>query len=145
MTRSRVYDVAVVGLGAAGSATLLPLARRGLKVVGIDRHAPAHVFGSSHVETRITRRAIGQGLANVPLAMRSHQLWREIEAETGAAILREVGCLILSRRDDAAVRPLRPGFVERTREAAETFGIRHEILSGEDVRQRFPQFAGPPL
>lgn len=141
MSTAPVYDVAVVGLGAAGSATLLQLARRGLKVIGIDRHAPPHAFGSSHGETRITRRAIGEGLAYVPLAIRSHELWRELEAETGACLLREVGCLILSRRDDAAIRPLRTGFVERTREAAETFGIAHEILSGEDVARRFPQFA----
>jgi sarcosine oxidase len=55
------YDVAVVGLGAAGAATLYQLARRGVRVVGIDRFSPPHVYGSTHGDTRITREAIGEG------------------------------------------------------------------------------------
>ena len=70
-----------VGLGAAGSATLLQLARRGLKVCGIDRARPPHALGSTHGESRVTREGIGEGLQYVPLARRSHELWRVIEAE----------------------------------------------------------------
>ena len=47
--------VAVIGLGAYGAATAYHLARRGAEVVGIDRFAPPHAFGSSTGETRITR------------------------------------------------------------------------------------------
>ena len=39
------YDVIVIGLGAAGSATLHELARRGARVLGIDAHDPPHEFG----------------------------------------------------------------------------------------------------
>ena len=57
------YDVAVVGLGAAGAATLYQLARRGIRAVGIDRFSPPHIHGSTHGDTRITREAIGEGEA----------------------------------------------------------------------------------
>jgi sarcosine oxidase len=67
-------DVVVVGLGAMGSVTTYQLAKRGVKVIGIDRFSPPHVFGSTHGDTRITRQAIGEGKAYVPLVMRSHQL-----------------------------------------------------------------------
>lgn len=131
-------DIAIVGLGAVGSATLLQASLRGLRCIGIDRFTPPHTLGSSHGETRITRRAIGEGLAYVPLAMRSHEIWREIEARTGQELLTASGCLILSRAagDDgrAAQRP----FVERTLDAARRFGIEHELLDAGEIRSRFP-------
>ena len=49
------YDVAVIGLGAMGSAALYHLAKRGLRAVGIERFAPGHDRGSSHGDTRIIR------------------------------------------------------------------------------------------
>ena len=75
------YDAIVVGLGAMGSATLMQLAKRGLKVLGIDRYSPPHQQGSSHGETRITRLAIGEGSHYTPLVMRSHKIWKEMEDE----------------------------------------------------------------
>jgi sarcosine oxidase len=36
------YDVAVIGLGAMGSAALYAIARHGLRVIGFDRLQPAH-------------------------------------------------------------------------------------------------------
>ncbi|HEY2179384.1 MAG TPA: FAD-dependent oxidoreductase, partial [Caulobacteraceae bacterium] len=67
-------DLIVVGLGAAGAATLYQAALRGARVLGLDRHHPPHDQGSSHGETRITRQAIGEGMEYVPLALRAHQL-----------------------------------------------------------------------
>jgi sarcosine oxidase len=133
-------DVAVVGLGAMGSASLWHLARAGAKVVGIDRLAPPHDQGSTHGETRITRCAIGEGEALVPLALRSHELWREIEAETAADLLHQVGSLIIGTPDDAAERPGRTGFLERSIAAARNFGIAHEVLPAAEIRHRFPNF-----
>ena len=76
-------DVAVVGLGAMGSAALYQLARRGVTAIGIDRFAPPHDRGSTHGETRITREAIGEGAEYVPFVRESHRIWRELEAATG--------------------------------------------------------------
>ena len=57
-------DVAVVGLGAMGAATLYQLAKAGANVVGIDRYVPPHDQGSSHGDTRITRLAVGEGVGH---------------------------------------------------------------------------------
>src|SRR5580658_5974959 len=79
-----------------GSATLYQLAKCGVDVIGIDRFSPPHALGSSHGDTRITRQAIGEGVAYVPLVLRSHELWREIETETRTDVFTACGGLILS-------------------------------------------------
>ena len=134
------YDTIVVGLGAMGSATLLQLARRGQRVLGLDRHDPPHAWGSTHGDTRITRVGIGEGEDYVPLVQRSHQIWREIEAETGADLLTQCGALILAPGSSTAVVHGKANFVRRTIAAAERFGIPHEVLAPEDCTRRFPQF-----
>ncbi len=134
-----IHDVVIVGLGAMGSATLWQLARRGASVLGIDRHDPPHPFGSTHGESRVTRRAIGEGADYVPLAIRSHEIWRELEAETGDDLLHEVGCLVIARTDGPADMHGGP-FFPVTIEAARRYGIAHELLDAGAVRERFPQF-----
>ncbi|MBL8512620.1 MAG: N-methyl-L-tryptophan oxidase [Betaproteobacteria bacterium] len=134
-------DVLVVGLGAMGSAVAYHAARHGLKVVGIDRYAPPHVWGSTHGESRITREAIGEGEQFVPLARRSHQLWRALEQETGAALLHACGGLVLSRRGAASRMHAQDDFVGNTVRAAQRFGIAHEMLDVRNIRSRFPRFA----
>ncbi|HUE28478.1 MAG TPA: FAD-dependent oxidoreductase, partial [Solirubrobacteraceae bacterium] len=69
-------EVIVVGVGAMGAAVSWQLARRGLRVIALDRYAPPHDRGSTHGESRITRLAVGEGDEYVPLVRRSHELWR---------------------------------------------------------------------
>jgi sarcosine oxidase len=137
------YDAIVVGLGAMGSAAAYQLAKRGAKVLGIDRFAPPHSFGSTHGETRITRQAIGEGEEYVPLALRSYEIWREIEAETGDDLLTITGGLIMSSAGGAAESHGLHGskkFIEQTVECARKYGIAHELLTTDKIRRRFPQF-----
>ena len=79
----KTWDVIVAGVGAMGSAALYQLARRGVRVLGLDRFHPPHDRGSSHGDTRITRLALGEGEQYVQFARRSHEIWRELEAATG--------------------------------------------------------------
>ena len=51
------YDVIVLGVGAMGSATVYQLARRGKRVLGLERYDIPHAMGSSHGHTRIIRLA----------------------------------------------------------------------------------------
>jgi sarcosine oxidase len=134
------HDVAVVGLGAMGSAALYQLAKRGVKAVGIDRFSPPHDQGSTHGETRITRQAIGEGEVYVPLALRSHAIWRELEGETGEHLLTQNGCLIIGSEARAAEGNVRIDFMGRTLRAADQYDIPHEVLAAAEVRRRFPQF-----
>ncbi len=137
-------DVIVIGLGAAGSASLYQLARRGTRVLGVDRFTPPHDRGSSHGETRITRQAIAEGLAYVPLVLRSHEIWRELEAQTGETLLQTCGFAAIEDEPGTQRPSNRPGFVQRTIAAALHFNIDHEILRTEDARHRFPAFDLPP-
>src|ERR1700733_10830334 len=89
-------DFLEVGLGAMGSATLYQLAKRGAKVIGLDRFPPPHTMGSSHGETPITRQAVGEGRDYVPLVVDSHRIWRELEAETGEELLNARGVLVMA-------------------------------------------------
>ena len=89
-------DVIVVGLGAVGSATTYQLAKRDdVSVIGIDRFSPPHALGSTHGDTRITRQATGEGREYAPLVLRSHKIWREIEADTKTDLFTACGGLIL--------------------------------------------------
>jgi sarcosine oxidase len=137
---SQPYDAIVVGLGAAGAATVYQLARKGSRVLGIDRFDPPHTMGSTHGDTRITRLAIGEGAQYTPLAIRSHEIWRDIERETGADLLTQCGALYIAPEADDSVLHGRPGFLTRTQEAAERYDIPIERLDATQVRRRFPRF-----
>jgi sarcosine oxidase len=133
------WDAVVVGLGAAGSAALYQLAKRGARVLGVDRFWPPHDSGSTHGDTRITRLAIGEGEAYVPYVLRSHELWREIESLTDTRLMVTTGGLWISsaaRRAETHVT----NFFRNTLAAARRFNIRHEIVTAFEMRERFPQF-----
>ncbi|TMG85322.1 MAG: N-methyl-L-tryptophan oxidase, partial [Betaproteobacteria bacterium] len=135
----RRFDTIVLGLGAMGSATLCQLARRGNGVLGIDQFSPPHALGSSHGDTRITRLAIGEGEQYTPLALRSHQLWRELERETGTELLTTCGGLIISSSAKTS-RSHVENFFDNTLAAARKFAIAHEVLDAAEIRRRFPRF-----
>jgi sarcosine oxidase len=133
------FETIVLGLGAMGSAAVCQLARKGNAVLGIDQFVPPHAQGSTHGDTRITRLAIGEGEQYTPLALRSHQLWRELEQETGSALLTISGCLIISSRAKRAFTHVE-NFFANTLAAARRYDIAHEVLDAEQIRRRFPQF-----
>jgi sarcosine oxidase len=136
----RPFDAIVLGLGAMGSAALYQLAKRGGKVLGIDRHSPPHALGSTHGDTRITRQAIGEGGQYTPLVLRSNEIWREIEKRTGSSLLTVTGGLVISSAAPHALCHV-PGFFDNTVAAARKYDIGHELLDAAQIRVRFPQFA----
>ena len=79
----QTFDAIVLGIGAMGAAATYQLAKRGVRVLGIDQYDPPHQQGSTHGETRITRIACGEGENYAPFARRSHEIWREAERELG--------------------------------------------------------------
>src|SRR5439155_9458024 len=138
VTEAITPDVIVVGLGAAGAATLLALARAGVRAVGVDRFSPPHAQGSTHGDTRITRLAIGEGEAYTPLAVRSHQLWRQLESETDAALLTQNGGLVLESPGAHAAMHNRRDCLDRTIACAERFATHHEVPGADEVARRSP-------
>jgi sarcosine oxidase len=130
-----VFDVAIVGLGAMGSAALYHLAARGQRVIGLERATPGHDGGSSHGESRIIRMAYFEHPSYVPLLHRAYENWRALERATGAELLTITGIL------QAGI----PGstVVGGAAEAARLHDLPHEMLSARQVAERFPAFALP--
>ncbi len=139
---SASWDVAVIGLGAMGGAALYQLAKRGVRVIGIDRLSPPHDMGSSHGDTRITREAVGEGPAYVPLVRASHRIWRELEDETGDTLLVQSGALVMASANAPNSHHGKTDFVRRSIAVAEANGIAHDVLDAGDIQRRFPQFIG---
>src|SRR5258708_14224314 len=133
-------DSRVIGRGAMGRGGLYRLAKRGVKAVGLDRFAPPHTMGSSHGETRITRQAVGEGRDYVPLVLDTHRIWRELEAETSDQLLNPCGVIVMAPGVGETSHHGKPDFVARSIRAARDFGIAHEVIDGQEVAYRFPQF-----
>lgn len=134
------YDVIVIGVGAMGSATVYQLSKQKNRVLGIDQFSPPHAFGSTHGETRVTRKAIGEGAEYVPLTLRTYEIFREIESETNADLLTVTGGLIMSKSSGNANLHGNDGFIETTVSTAKNFGVKHRLLSAQEIAKQFPQF-----
>jgi len=133
-------EVAVLGLGAMGAATLYQLASAGVDVIGVDRHHPPHTLGSSHGDTRITRLSVGEGSQYLPLVRDSHRIWRELEALTGESLFEQCGVLVMTSSPDYDPHNA-DDFTHRTIALAREYGVEHEVLSAAAIRERFPQFS----
>lgn len=139
MAEHERYEVVVAGLGAAGSAAVYQLAQRGAKVLGIDQYEPPHTLGSTHGDTRITRQAIGEGDHYTLLSLRSYEIFRDLEKKSGEKLLHVTGGLMISAAQSTGVNRV-TNFLETTFHAAEKYSIKHDVLSPEQARKRFPQF-----
>src|SRR5262245_22913223 len=129
------FDVIVAGLGAMGSAASYHLARRGLKVLGLDRFDPPHNLGSSHGQTRAIRKTYFEQPLYVPMVQRAYTLWHELEQDCGEQLLQITGGLMIGPPD----APLVAG----ARMSAEIHDLEHELLSARETSARFPAFHLP--
>ena len=135
------YDVVVAGLGAMGSATAYQLARRVRACSGVDRYRPPHTLGSTHGDTRITRVAIGEGLAYVPAGTALARALAGDRARDRVAAPDQCGGLVMAPPQATFAMHGSESFLEHTVAAAEAYGVEHERLGTADLAARFPQFA----
>ena len=126
------FDVAIVGLGAMGSAISWHLARANARIAAFDRHAPPHTLGSSHGRTRIIREAYYEHPLYVPLVRRAYELWDELERESGFDLRIQTGGLMVGRETGPLVR----GALQ----SAGTHDIEHELLDAAELTRRFPAY-----
>ena len=132
---SNSYDVIVIGVGGMGSATCYHLARRGKRVLGLEQFGIPHLRGSSHGYTRIIRLAYYEHPSYVLLLRRAYELWREIQEVAGEQLLYITGSI------DAG--PEHEGVFKGAWESARLHDLPHEVLTGAELRRRFPAYHLP--
>ena len=128
-------DVIVVGLGTMGSAAILELARRGVRVVGIDRFSPPHDRGSGHGGSRVIRLAYFEHSDYVPLLRRAYEGFERLERDAGVVLKTECGVVM----GGAAGNPASAGMLR----SARAHGLEVEHFDGAELMRRYPQFSVP--
>jgi sarcosine oxidase len=121
-------DVAVVGLGVIGLSAADELARRGRRVVGIDRLGSGHPATSSTGPTRSIRLAYAEPVY-VGLASRALECWRQLERDEAGTVL------VLTGQIDLGTPAKLGGLAEGMRSC----GVAFEEIGAADVRVRFPE------
>jgi sarcosine oxidase len=131
----REVDVAVVGLGALGSAACWQLARRGASVLGLEQFHLGHERGASHDTSRILRRSYHTP-HYVRLTAEAYDAWRDLEAASGQDLVAWTGGLDLFPPDPAIALD---DYVQSL--AAE--GVAYELLDAAEVAQCHPRVRLP--
>jgi sarcosine oxidase len=129
------YDAVVLGLGGMGSATLFHLARRGLRVLGLERFDLVHEYGSSHGLTRIIRLAYWEHPTYVALLRRAYELWRELESLAGERLLYITGSVNAG--------PEGGPIFEGALKSSQLHGLTHEVMDGDELHRRYPGYRLP--
>lgn len=132
---SEQVDYVVVGLGGLGSAAAWELARRGHRVLGLERFRLGHARGASHDTSRILRHSYHTP-EYVRLAQEAYADWARLEQEAGEKLVTRVGGLDLFPPDPA----IPPGDYTRS---LDEVGIGYDLLDADEVTRRWPQFRLP--
>jgi sarcosine oxidase len=123
------YDAIVLGAGGVGSAALFHLARRGARVLAIDRFAPGHDRGSSHGQTRLIRQAYYEHSDYVPMVRRAFELWEELERHSGLSLYHQIGLV--------QIGPEAGEVIQGVRASARLHALPIEELSAAECQARF--------
>jgi sarcosine oxidase len=132
MRPMETFDSIVVGLGAHGSAAAAALARRGQRVLGLERFGRGEAFGSSSGWSRMIRITHFEHPWLVPLATASWERWQSLERETGTPLLTRTGGLYGGSAGSA--------IVAGAQESAAGFSVAHEVLGAAEIHRRWPIF-----
>ena len=123
---------AVAGAGIFGASLARRLAQAGWDVTLYERHEPGHERAASGDESRLIRFAHGDDAWYTRSAWRARELWRELEAESGAELFRECGVAWFARAED--------GWEAESERVLREQGIPVERLQPEDGAGLFPSF-----
>lgn len=126
------YDLIVAGVGTHGSATLAEAARRGARVLGIERFLRGHEMGSFVGRTRIIRTTYFEHPGYVPLLRRAWTRWEDLERESGEQLLVRTGGLYLGKPGSRILAGLHRSIMAH--------GLSPEYLDATALRRDHPWF-----
>jgi sarcosine oxidase len=131
----QVFDHIVIGAGGMGSAAIYELARRGRRVLGLERFTIPHEFGSSAGQTRIFRFAYFEHPSYVPLMRLSLARWHALERDFGERLVTITGGLDMGLPTGRVV--------SGSKEACRTHGLTHEVMRASEASRRYPAWRLP--
>lgn len=129
--------VVIVGAGAWGGWTAYHLRARGVKVTLIDQYGPGNSRSTSGDETRGIRSSYGDRAAGelwTPWARAAIARWKLFEQEWGPAFRTS----FFHETGDVIMRATREPFITKTLDLWKANGVRHEVLTGDEARKRWP-------
>lgn len=129
------YHIIVIGVGSMGAAACYYLAKRGVRVLGIEQFDIPHDRGSHAGQSRIIRKAYFEHLDYVPLLQRSYENWRAVERETGQRCYYDAGIVYFGAPDNATMKGVR--------RSAELFDISVSGYDHEEASKQWPMFRLP--
>ncbi|KAH7346097.1 FAD dependent oxidoreductase [Pyrenochaeta sp. MPI-SDFR-AT-0127] len=126
------FDVAIVGLGALGSAAAYHAVLKGAKVVAFEQFELGHIHGSSHDTSRIVRTSYNAP-EYVALAKAAYKDWADLEKDAGYKLLHVTGGVIFFGKD-ASVQS------SDYASSLDANNVPYELLDATEVIKRWPQF-----
>lgn len=126
------FDVAVVGLGALGSAAAYHAALKGAKVIGFEQFELGHVRGASHDTSRIIRTSY-EATEYVALAKSAYKDWAALEDAAGQKLINITGGLVFLPEGG-------PLSADSFSTSLDQNDIPFELLTSDDVSKRWPQY-----
>ncbi|MGQ9901934.1 MAG: N-methyl-L-tryptophan oxidase [Fimbriimonadales bacterium] len=121
--------VAIVGLGAVGSAALRFLAQQGHEAIGYEQFTRGHTRGSSHGESRIYRLTYTNPYYT-RMMREAFALWQALQAEAGEPLIEPCGVLWLGDADDPELHAIA--------HALQSEQVAYEWLDSPALATRFP-------
>jgi sarcosine oxidase len=126
------YDVAVIGAGVFGAWSAYFLRKSGASVILLDSYGPGNSRSSSGGESRIIRMGYGADEIYTRWSMRALPRWKELFAEAGRPeLFHQTGVLWIA--------PEKYQYAIDSLASLEKNKIPWQKLSGNDLRQRYPQ------
>ncbi|KAI1695508.1 FAD dependent oxidoreductase domain-containing protein [Ditylenchus destructor] len=122
------FDTIVIGAGIIGSSCAYHLAKSGSKTLLLEQYALNHNMGGSHGGSRICRYTQISPIY-LPLIIDAFKQWKELEKSAGEKLFIQNGLIWL---DD------KPNETLHKSETLKRFSVKHQILKGKQIRQKFP-------
>ncbi len=134
MRHERAAEIVIIGAGGMGSAAAYHLAKAGRAPLLLEQFTVGHTLGSSHGGSRITRYA-NPDWDDARVMPATYDLWRTLEAESNATLLKLTGGLFFGPADEP--------FMVDTQRALAAHYYPYRLLNHAELAQEFPQFRPP--
>jgi sarcosine oxidase len=115
-----------------GSAVAYNLAKRGIKILALEKFSLNHKNGSSHGLTRMIRLAYSEHPSYVPPVKKAYELWFTLQKECGKEIIKITGGVTFGYQNGELIS----GVIKSAKE----HDLEYYILSSKESHERYNIF-----